>query len=299
MAAVTRIWIIDDIYGQHRRCDGDASDGPHAGPSKASRRLSALRPSLTLSRKRAMKSREEMPAQLIELPNGTSIPIANYDCRPEQAKYFANCFQGTWQRIPELVRFILNRHWTTGGKALSILLTTKSPPWAERRIGYASSSFDGDGLFCWSEVLPRIDDGPLTTTIAHELGHMAFIAIREPAHKARKNRQTEWLIAELLAQPSWGFDQALADEWLIRHMNTSATPAELNDCPLTDEQYAPEGMRHREMMQNQAEHRRKYREEVRVYFDIVAGICSQKTTATVREDPSSLDELLRTGNPQA
>jgi hypothetical protein len=230
------------------------------------------------------------PVPLMELTNGTKVNISGYDCDDKQARRFASSFTAVWNRLPEVVRVVLDRHWTTECRTLSVLLTEADPAWAKRTMGYASSSYEGTGIFCWAEVLPRVPDRPLATTIAHELGHMAFIALGEPAHKA-KGGEAEGLIAELL--PVWGWNQEEADEWLIRHMNTYESPVEWRDRPLTNSQYAPKQKDYREKKQNGAAKRQEYKEKQQLYFKIVAGTCSPELAEIVRTDPKRLDKILR------
>jgi hypothetical protein len=240
-----------------------------------------------------MQQTQKPPVALITLTNSTTTQISEYDCEVHHVEEFARCFLGVWSRIPALPKFILDRHWTSEGRTLSVFLTEREPRRAERGLGYASSSVDGTELFCWSEVLPRIGSDVLTTTIAHELGHMAFIAIREPAHIQGKNRQAEWLIAELLAPSVWGFDQAAADEWFVRHMNHYEVPAAWRKHALTDEEYARAALELRKRLQDDAEKRRAYREERRLYFDVVAGTCSQEIEQIVRTSAKNLGEIVR------
>jgi hypothetical protein len=238
------------------------------------------------------------PVRLMELTNGAKIDIASYDCDYVQARRFVTSFRAVWDRLPEVAQVILQRHWMAGNRSLSVLLTEKDPPWGGRGRGYASSSPDGTGLFCWSEVLPRIDDDTLATTIAHELGHMAFIAIGEPAHQARKNRDAEWLIAELLRTPRWNFNQKAADEWMFRNLDTDERPAPLRDQPLGGTELARKQQDYDQEMQRDAPAREKYRDEQIRYFQVVVGTCSPEVAEIVRTDPDRLGRILRGEEPE-
>lgn len=128
-----------------------------------------------------MENAETPPIRLIDLAEGVSVTITGYDCAQAQAERFALGFRAVWDGLPDIVRAVLRRHWTTGGRALSVVLTEAPPPWG-RHLGFASSSPDGAGLYCWSGVLARIPEAHLRTDVAHELGHMTFIALGEPGH---------------------------------------------------------------------------------------------------------------------
>ena len=128
---------------------------------------------------------------LMTLPNGVTITITEYDGERTVAEQFATTFQTVWMRLPEIPRLILAQHWCKTG--LTVLLTDGPPPW-RRQKGFASVKPGGGGLCVWSGVLGRIPEPHLQTDLAHELGHMTFMAIDQPGHR-RSNAFPEWLVA--------------------------------------------------------------------------------------------------------
>ncbi len=242
-----------------------------------------------------MKSAGGPPIQLIELAKSAAVTITRYDCAQTQAERFAGSFRAVWDGLPAIVRFVLHRHWTTGSRRLSVVLTEVPPPWG-RYQGFASSSRDGADIYCWSGVLARIPEAHLRTEIAHELGHMTFIALGEPGHARVGYKKAEWLIIELLA--AWGYDQAASDEWKARHLDLGESGPRLRDCPTPEEEYAPQRESDREMLARMAPAIRAYREEQRRYFAVAARMCSPAIDRIARTDSEVFGRILRGEEPE-
>jgi hypothetical protein len=118
-------------------------------------------------------------------------------------------------------------------------------------------------------VLKDIPSSVLVTTIVHEMGHMAFIAIGEPAHAAQKNKEAEYLIAELLKE--WGLDQEEADLWLSENYYEYESPISRREEPLHKELIERRRIEREAKMQKDAKARKEYRASVQESFDQVAG----------------------------
>ena len=153
-----------------------------------------------------MEIPEKHPAQFVNLADGVKVFVAGYADDPVWAERFVINLLAAWERLPELPKIVLQRFWSTYAGHLSVMLTKSPPPWG-RQGGFASVCPCGIRLYCWSPVLERIPEEHLKTDIAHELGHMVFIALGEPGHKRPGYPKAEWLISDLL--DSWRFNVAV------------------------------------------------------------------------------------------
>lgn len=239
-----------------------------------------------------MQPADEPPMELITLADGTKIEITRFDCAPAQVQRFVRCFQLVWGRLCDIVQVMLDRHWRKSG--LSVVLTNADPAWGKRKKGFASAKPDGTGLFFWAEALNRIPDEVLLVDIAHELGHITFIVIGEPAHKTGDMR-SEWLIAELL--PEWTFNQDLADDWKLRHIDFDEDEPRWRAMALTEEEFEPQRLKNLETKQSKVRDRIEYREQVPLYYRVATGTCSPELTAIARTDPDRLGRILRREEP--
>jgi hypothetical protein len=210
----------------------------------------------------------QQPILLMTLNSGKEVRSTEYDCAPSLVlNKVQSAFVAAWAAISDSARGILEEHWDDG---MPVTLVWESRDWAKPNFGFATTGPGGKSMFCWSEVLKDIPHSVLVTTFAHEMGHMAFIAIAEPAHAEKKNKEAEYLIAELL--PEWMLNQQEADLWLIENFNDYESPLERRENPLSKELLEPRRKDYQKKMQNAAPARAKYRASVQKYFDRVAGL---------------------------
>ena len=247
---------------------------PRAGGSGHSRasRPSLFRRSAGTAQGKMEGGGDEMatkePILLTTLRTGKEVRCMEYDC--DEAVVlgtFKPGFVAAWDAISDPARGILEEYWDDGA---AVILKQGSPDWAERKLGFALSSYDGKSMYCWSEVLKDIPLRVLLTTIVHELGHMAFIATKEPAHVAKKG-EAEYLIAELLR--AWGMskDQEVADLWLSENFWEHEVGIPRRAEPLHKELIERRRKEREAKMQKDAKAREDYRASVQEYFDRVAG----------------------------
>src|SRR6266540_6488 len=124
------------------------------------------------------------PILLLQLGAKKEIRCTEYDCAATVVlEKLKPAIEIAWNKIGESARSILQEHWKDG---LWITLVWGSYEWAKPSFGYATTEPKGHSMFCWSDVLRDIPQSVLVTTVAHEFGHAAFIAIGEPAHAEKK-----------------------------------------------------------------------------------------------------------------
>ena len=237
-----------------------------------------------------MEILENHAPKLVNLAHSVKALITGYDSKPAGADRFVNNLQAVWGSLPDLPKIVLQRHWSTCVGHLSVILTEAAPPW-ERQKGFASASPCGVGLYFWSPVLERIPEEHLRTDIAHELGHMVFIALGEPGHKRPGYSKAEWLITDLL--PHWKFDQVAADEWKERNLDLNDGGPRWKDCPLTEEEYKQQRKDNQDALMKRSKDRSDYREQQRNYFAVATRTCGPELNQIARSDPERLGKILR------
>lgn len=178
------------------------------------------------------------PMALLRLNNGRVVALEDYECSSDQAEAFAVAFRHAWERIPRTATDVLTTYWSVKGDTPHVWLLEDRADWCGR--GWAASSRDGQSLYFVSGIAVRTPAEHLELFIAHEMGHILFIASGEEAHVHKwhdpmGNYRCEWLVWQLMK--AWGFDQPAAEEWMERNFEETAEITLPREHPLSDEGY--------------------------------------------------------------
>jgi hypothetical protein len=206
------------------------------------------------STKGNVSQQPEIPVLLLR--NGEQVVLEDYDCSESDAKLFCDLFASVFNRLPQPARDKLLSHWERGCGSPHIWLLKDRKEW--KGNGWAASSPDGYSMYFVSTLVGRIPNEHMQLAIAHELGHLLFIAGGEAHHKAaapivnkffrdassmlafdepnvdplRKYR-CEWLVWRLME--SWGFDQVAAEVWMERNVIDDKDGIRVRDEPIPDQ----------------------------------------------------------------
>lgn len=150
-------------------------------------------------------------ADVLLLP---SIRLNTSECNSDDAALFVPLFQSVWANLPEVVRRILCLHWNKRDGSPSIRLHSfgKNSAGNTRRQGH-DLRFNRD-LF---RIMPT-NYG--TTAIAHELGHLLFLATGEKHHCEAEASPAVFVnvwsceLINLELTRRWGYQQDEFSEWL-------------------------------------------------------------------------------------
>lgn len=186
---------------------------------------------------------------LLTLPGGIDVVLEDYECGEAGARHFCALFNDVLHRLPDVARAALLTHWQSGHGSPHVWLLEDRKEWGGK--GWAASITQGLSLCVVSTLIGHMPDEHLTTVIAHELGHMLFIAGGEqhhcpakpsladlidppPTDPLRKFRP-EWLVWRLME--FWGFDQMAMENWMERNVIDDASGIRFRDQPLCDVEF--------------------------------------------------------------
>jgi hypothetical protein len=186
------------------------------------------------------------PVTLLTLPEADAVILEDYECSATDAERFCSIFSNVLYRIPMVARESIAAHWRTGHGSPHVWLLQNRRRWGGR--GWAASTPSGLSFYMVSTLIGSIPQHFIETAIAHELGHMLFIAGREehhalvvptlkalfdpPAPDPLRRYRAEWLVWRLIE--SWGFDQLAMEEWMERNMIDDDRGIRLRDYQLSD-----------------------------------------------------------------
>lgn len=181
---------------------------------------------------------DQPPVPLFRLNNGRDVALEDYECSRQQAEAFAGSFRQAWRRIPSVAVQVLSNYWSAKGDTPHVWLLEDRADWGGR--GWAASSPDGKSLYFVSGVATRIPKEHLELFVAHEMGHVLFIASGEETHLHKRHEpmgefRCEWLVWQLMM--AWGFDQQAAEEWMERNFDEAESATLPREHPLSDEEY--------------------------------------------------------------
>lgn len=151
-----------------------------------------------------------------KLASGLTVYCA--DCCDELADAFCTRFDAAWLRLPQVVRTVCCDHWNRQPNRPLILFHSFSA----YRPGVSGGNVrdNGSELRYNVDVFPLMTENFRSTVIAHELGHVFLIALREPTHIGAFSFE-DLFSCEFIARrlnELWGFDQQAVDAWLEREL---------------------------------------------------------------------------------
>ncbi len=240
-----------------------------------------------------MKPAAKPPVELITLTNGTKIMVTGYDCDQADAECFASRFRAAFTGLPELARFVLDRHWIE--KGLNPVLTQAPPSWG-RFAGFASASPDATGIHCWSGVLKDVPPDYLEIDLAHELIHMLFIALGEPYHTKKLINDSEFLVAA--AQENLDMDLVTVNVWKERHLDLKGGNPRRKPNPLYGREAEVLEETHQSGFRNLAGKRQAVRQEQSSYFAVATEESLPELLEIARTGLDKLREALRKKGPE-
>lgn len=149
--------------------------------------------------------------------------------------------------IPNSARDSITAHWQKGNGSPHVWLLQDRKEW--KGSGWAQTRNNGISICFVSFLVGKIPDEHLKTTIAHELGHILFIAGEEENHVPARNLDTlinppddvrrryhcEWLVWQLMED--WNFDQTALEEWMEKNTIDNGKTLELRAMPLVESDY--------------------------------------------------------------
>lgn len=190
--------------------------------------------------------------ELFTLPDGDMVILEDYDCTEDDAKHFCAVFNRVLARIPRAAREELMRHWQSGKGSPHVWLLENREEW--KGGGWGATRSKGRSLCVVSTLVGRIPDEHLEVVIAHELGHMLFIAGNEEHHSSGESDiesllkpakrdpllkfKCEWLVWRLME--SWKFDQLAMETWMERNVIDDAAGIQFRDEPINDPESVPD-----------------------------------------------------------
>lgn len=104
------------------------------------------------------------------------IALDTSACGPDDVARFVPFFQLVWNRLPGRVRRILQSHWATRPGSPQIQLHSFG------RVSAGNARSGGHDIRFNIDLLRIMPDEYSTTAIAHELGHVFFLAVGEHWH---------------------------------------------------------------------------------------------------------------------
>jgi len=150
------------------------------------------------------------------LVNGYAVSCS--DCDDNLADSFVSHFETVWFQLPELVRAVCSAHWNRRAAYPVIRFQSFSP--YKNGVSGGNVRDGGCELRYNVDIFPILPSSFRDTVIAHELGHVFLIALREPIH-TQPCMFEEFISCEYLTRhlnQLWGFDQSGVDEWLEREL---------------------------------------------------------------------------------
>jgi hypothetical protein len=181
---------------------------------------------------------QEPTVQLVNLEDGVIINLEAYECTPETAERFASAFRRVLDALPKAASSLLKQFWRQKEGCPHVWLLQDRDEWSGR--GWAAGS--PSSLYFVSTLIPDLPEKYLEGFIAHEFGHMLFMAAGEPVHTANTRSpqdrdRCEWLVWQLMK--AWGYDQIGMEVWMecnylddtkgIQKRESSLTDAEITE----------------------------------------------------------------------
>jgi hypothetical protein len=151
-----------------------------------------------------------------ELVGGYAVSCS--DCDDNLADSFVAHFESVWFQLPQLVRAVCSAHWNRRSACPVIRFQSFSP--YKNGVSGGNVRDGGCELRYNADIFPILPSPFRNTVIAHELGHVFLIALREPIH-IQACRFEDIMSCEYLTRhlnQLWGFDQSGVDEWLEREL---------------------------------------------------------------------------------
>lgn len=199
---------------------------------------------------------------LITLPGETEVVLEDYECSEGEAQQFCSMFNDVLHRLPYAAQEVLTTHWLKGCGSPHIWLLKNRKEW--RGSGWAASDSQGLSLYVVSTLVGRIPVEHISTAIAHEFGHMLFIAGGEQYHCPPERTladlidprpvdplsrlRPEWLVWRLME--SWGFDQMEMEAWMERNVIDDAQGIRFRDEPDNDADFQGKCVTYRNEMES-------------------------------------------------
>jgi hypothetical protein len=162
------------------------------------------------------------PIQLFKYSNDFIVELEDYECSEASATNLANAFEYVLNKIPKIASEKILQHWHKGKGSPHVWILNEQE-WKKGAQGVAATSNDGFSLYFISSFVEFLPKDLLRSLIAHELGHVLFVALGEVNHVSlngplnnicettgqRKSVKREYLVWALME--GWGFDQLSLD----------------------------------------------------------------------------------------
>lgn len=176
---------------------------------------------------------QEPKIELLSLGD-RQIAIEGYECSVGNARRFAFAFRRALDRLPERAKGAITEHWIDAAGPPHVWLLKDRSEWGGR--GWAASSKSGRSLYFVSDLVGDIPDDLLNGFVTHELGHILFVALKEPNHVGASPDENilEWLVWQLMT--SWGVDQAGMELWMAQHYEDDISGLRKREQALTEDE---------------------------------------------------------------
>jgi len=143
-----------------------------------------------------------------------SILLNTSECSADDASRFVPLFQLVWNNLPDLVKRILHLHWQSRDSSPFIRLHS----FGMNSAGNTRSN--GHDLRFNVDLFNIMPEGCGPTAIAHELGHILFLATEEKWHTEAEaspgNLAKVWAceLINLELTRRWGYEQDDFSKWI-------------------------------------------------------------------------------------
>lgn len=143
-----------------------------------------------------------------------SLSLNTSECSDDDAARFVPLFQEVWNGLPDVVKKILLTHWRTRVGSPSIRLHS----FGKNSAG--NTRCTGHDLRFNCDLFRFMPDWCGTTAIAHELGHILFLATEETWHTEAEASPGSFVnvwsceLINLELTRRWGYKQDEFSEWI-------------------------------------------------------------------------------------
>lgn len=156
---------------------------------------------------------QEPKIEVITFDNGAVIHVEAYECTPEEAQRVVTAFRRVLEALPKEASALLQELWQKREGCPHVWLLKDRKEWNGQ--GWAAGT--PTSLYMVSTLIADLPQNYLDGFIAHEFGHMLFIAAGETTHIADSKKpedrdRCEWLVWQLMK--AWGYDQVGMEEWM-------------------------------------------------------------------------------------
>lgn len=151
----------------------------------------------------------------------TSINLDTSESSSDDVSRFVPQFQSVWEKLPEFVTRVISAHWKQRVESFSIRLYS----FGKNSAGNTRSN--GHDLRFNSDLFRIMPEELGTTAIAHELGHVMFLALSEECHRRAEEYPNVFVnvwsveLINLQMTRQWGYSQDKFSEWLNCAVSTS------------------------------------------------------------------------------